>query len=140
MLRCRAVVSLPSSHASPATGSRSFARPKSRILTRPSSVTNTFSGLMSRWTMPFSCAAASPVATAIAVVDRLARHQGAVAEQVAQRLALQQLADDVGGAVVRAGVVDGEDVGVVQRRGGAGFLVEAAQAIGVGRVGRAAGS
>jgi hypothetical protein len=28
-------------------------------------------------------------------------------------------------------VVDGEDVGMVQRRGGAGFLLEAAQALGV---------
>ena len=31
----------------------SFARPKSRILTRPSAVTNTFSGFRSRCTMPF---------------------------------------------------------------------------------------
>ena len=38
----------------------SFARPKSRILTRPSSVMKMFSGLRSRWTMPLSCAAASP--------------------------------------------------------------------------------
>ena len=38
----------------------SLARPKSRILTRPSLVTKTFSGFRSRWTMPFSCAAARP--------------------------------------------------------------------------------
>ena len=37
-----------------------FARPKSRILTRPSRVTKTFWGFRSRWTMPRSCAAASP--------------------------------------------------------------------------------
>ena len=44
----------------------SFARPKSRILTRPSFVTNRFSGFRSRCTIPFSCAAASPRATWIA--------------------------------------------------------------------------
>ena len=39
---------------------RSFARPKSRIFTRPSSVTKTFSGFRSRWTIPLSWAAARP--------------------------------------------------------------------------------
>ena len=40
----------------------SFARPKSRIFTRPSCVTKMFSGFRSRWTMPLSCAAARPSA------------------------------------------------------------------------------
>ena len=45
----------------PPSGSRcSLARPKSRILTRPSRVTNRFSGFRSRWTIPRSCAAARP--------------------------------------------------------------------------------
>ena len=39
---------------------RTFAIPKSRILTTLSRVMNTFSGFRSRWTMPRSCAAASP--------------------------------------------------------------------------------
>ena len=43
--------------------SLSFARPKSRIFTRPSFVMNTFSGFRSRWTMPLAWAAASPDAT-----------------------------------------------------------------------------
>ena len=85
---------------------------------------------MSRWTMPLSCAAASPVATAIPYSTALRCHQRAVPEHVAQRLAVQEFADDVGGALVRAGVVDREDVGVIQRRGGAGFLIEAPQAVG----------
>ena len=34
--------------------------PKSRILRTPSRVRKRFSGLMSRWTIPFPCAAASP--------------------------------------------------------------------------------
>ncbi len=44
----------------------SFARPKSRILMRPSFVTKTFSGFRSRCTIPFSCAAARPLAVWIA--------------------------------------------------------------------------
>jgi len=40
----------------------SFAKPKSRILMRPSFVMKTFSGFRSRWTIPFSCAAANPCA------------------------------------------------------------------------------
>ena len=48
--------------ASDAAGSgvRVLARPKSRILTRPSGVTLTLAGFKSRWTMPFSCAASRP--------------------------------------------------------------------------------
>ena len=56
-------------------------------------------------------------------------------EHVAQRLAMQDFADDVRRALVRADVVDREDVGVIQRRRGARFLLEATQAVGVGRVG-----
>ena len=55
-------------------------------------------------------------------------------EHVAQRLALQQFADDVRRAFVRADVVDGEDVGMIQRRRGAGFLLEAAKAVGIRRI------
>ena len=39
------------------------ARPKSRIFTWPSGSRKMFSGFRSRWTMPLSCAAASPRAT-----------------------------------------------------------------------------
>ena len=46
-----------------AAAARTFAKPKSRIFTRPALVTNRFSGLRSRWMMPFSCAAARPRAT-----------------------------------------------------------------------------
>ena len=44
----------------------SFARPKSRILTRPSVVRKRFSGFKSRWTIPFSWAVASPLAICVA--------------------------------------------------------------------------
>ena len=43
-----------------APGWRIRARPKSRIVTRPSALTNRLAGLMSRCTIPRSCAAASP--------------------------------------------------------------------------------
>ncbi len=51
---------------SPSSAVFSFARPKSRIFTRPSFVTNRFSGFRSRCTIPFSCAAESPFAIWIA--------------------------------------------------------------------------
>ena len=41
-------------HRLPATEGVGIASPKSRILARPSPVTKMFSGLMSRWTNPFS--------------------------------------------------------------------------------------
>ncbi len=66
------------------------------------------------------------------VVDRLARRERAAREDRAQRLAFEELLDDVGRAVVLADVVDGGDVGVVQDAGGLGLLLEAAQAVGVG--------
>jgi hypothetical protein len=43
--------------------SRSLARPKSRILTWSSSLTITFDGFKSRWTIPPSCARAMPSAS-----------------------------------------------------------------------------
>ena len=49
----------------------SFASPKSRILTRLSGLTNTFSGLRSRWMIPLSCAAVRPRVDLNGVLDRL---------------------------------------------------------------------
>ena len=63
------------------------------------------------------------------VVDGLARRQPATGEHRAQRLALEQLLDDVGSVVVRADVVDGGDVGMVEDARGLRFLLEAAQAV-----------
>ena len=47
----------PSTVIVPALPSCSRAMPKSSSLSTPSCVTKTFSGLMSRWTIPFWCAA-----------------------------------------------------------------------------------
>ena len=54
-------------------------------------------------------------------------------EAAAERLAFQQLRNDVRRALVRADVEDRRDVRVVQQAGGLGFLFEAPQAIGVAR-------
>ena len=49
----------------PSTTEASFARPKSRILAWPRSVTKMFAGLMLRWTIPLACAASSASAISI---------------------------------------------------------------------------
>ena len=59
------------------------------------------------------------------VVDRLARRQRAAVQTAAQRLALEQLGDDVRRAGVPADVVDGQDVRVIELPGGARLLLEA---------------
>ena len=96
-------------------------------------MTNTFSGFRSRWTIPFSCAAARPARDLDRDVDRLADRQRRRSRPVAQRLALEQLRDEVRRAVVRADVVERDDVGVGERRDGARLLLEAAQAVRVRR-------
>jgi hypothetical protein len=48
-------------------------------------------------------------------------------------MSFEKFRDEVGRAVVLADVVDGEDVWMIQRSDGAGFLLEATQAIGVFR-------
>jgi hypothetical protein len=65
------------------------------------------------------------------VVDGLARGQRRAVDPVAQCLPVEQLRDHVGRALVRPYVVDGDDVGMVERAGGAGLLLEAAQPLGV---------
>src|SRR5207248_461121 len=69
--------------------------------------------------------------------ERLAERQPPVAEPIAQRLSFEELHDDVGRARVAADVVDGEDVGMVEVTGGEGLLLEAAELVGRGRIGRA---
>jgi hypothetical protein len=61
---CVARVSVASAESGGA--SSSFATPKSSTLTTPSGRTMTFSGLMSRWTIPAACAATSAPTTGTA--------------------------------------------------------------------------
>jgi hypothetical protein len=48
-----------------------------------------------------------------------------------QRFADEQFGDEVRRAVEDSELVDGKDVGVVESRSGLGFLLEAAQTVGV---------
>ena len=68
-----------------------------------------------------------------AVLERLAIGDGAPVHPLPQRLAFQQLGDDVGDLALGADVEDGQDVGVVQRAGGPGFEVQAADVLGRGQ-------
>ena len=65
------------------------------------------------------------------VVDGLPHRDRAGTETATQRLALEELGDDVRRTLVRTEVVDGGDVRVVEHARGAGLLLEAFQAIGV---------
>ena len=69
------------------------------------------------------------------VVDGLARGEAPSGELRAQRLALEQLLNDVGSAIVLADVVDDRDVGVVEHPRRPGFLLEALQPVRVSREG-----
>ena len=65
------------------------------------------------------------------VVEHLAYRDPASGQPLAQRLAFEELRDDVRRAVVFAEVVDREDAGMVQRRRRARLLLEPAQPVGV---------
>ena len=63
--------------------------------------------------------------------------QSCAADQLIQRPARDVLHRDEADAAVRVGVVDGDDVGMIERRGGARFVDEARDAPGIrGRFGR----
>ena len=64
-------------------------------------------------------------------VDRLLLRHGRAVELAAQRLALEQLGHGVGDAVVRAEVVDREDVRMRERGDGLGLALEARERVGV---------
>ena len=66
------------------------------------------------------------------VVEGLADGKRSALEARPQGVAFEQLRDDVGCAVVRADIVDGEDVRVVQGAGGARLLLEAAELLAIG--------
>ena len=101
------------------------ASPKSATFTTPSMPMSTFSGLMSRCTMPARCAAVSPASTGSRTAKASADGQPAAGgEQVAQRAAAHQLHDQEHQALVAALVADPDDVGVAEHRRGAGLAGE----------------
>ena len=105
----------------------SRAMPKSTTLTDPSWKT-TLAGLMSRWTMPAAWADASPPRHGLPDGQAPVEGQGAVGGNgLGDRRAVEQLHDEVGHVVVLAGVVEGDDVGMVQAGGGVHLAAEAGQ-------------
>src|SRR5262245_47038977 len=71
------------------------------------------------------------------VINRLSLSDWALLYQLAQFFAFEQLGHDIRRAFMRTDIVNREDVRVVERRGGAGFLLEAAQTIRIhGELGR----
>ena len=90
-----------------------------------------FSGFTSRCTMPAACAADSALATWPAISMASRSDQLAAPQPLAKRLAVDELGDEERLAVHLVDVVDRQDRGMVQRRGGLGFLREAPQPFGV---------
>ena len=95
------------------------AMPKSMISASPPSGTGPsaalsimmFSGLRSRWTTPFSCAAARPCAICCAIwIARAQRQRARAAQQLRQRLAFDERHRQVLDAVDLAEVVNADDV------------------------------
>ena len=91
----------------------------------PRFVTKMLAGLMSRWTMPFACAASSASAICDAQVQEDLGLERLAADEVLEGLAFEQLHDDEVLALVLADVVDRADVGVVQGRRGPRLAPEA---------------
>src|ERR1700691_1015245 len=92
-----------------------FARPKSRIFACPRFVTKMFAGLMSRWTMPFACAASSASAIWMPRVEHGFDLQRLASDPVPECLPLQQFHGDEGSPIGLVDLVDCADVRVVQR-------------------------
>ena len=105
--------------------------PKSAILIPPSAVTIRFSGLRSRWTIPRSCACASPASRPSSTPPIWAERE--LADERPQRALLHVLHRDVRDALVLEVVVHGDDVRVAHRAGDPRLGDEAA---GPGRVAR----
>ena len=113
-----------------------FARPKSSTFTRPSVVSMMLAGLRSRWTMPFSWAAASASARAMPIVDHPPTGSPPSRNQAIERLALHQLHREEAHAAGLLDRVDGDDVRVIERGDGLGLALEALRgARGRGHVG-----
>ena len=101
--------------------------PKSMTLTSPLRVTMTFAGLMSRWITPATCAyaSASQIFSATSTACGSGGEAAARAHEVLERPPLDELHHDELRLAVGAGVVDADDVRVVQAGGGLRLAAEA---------------
>ena len=80
---------------------------------------------------PFVVGSREALGDLYGVVDDLARRQESAVEHGAEAFALEKLGDEEWGTFVVSDVVDGQNVGMVQRGYRLRFLLEAAEAIGV---------
>ena len=69
------------------------------------------------------------------IIGRLARRQRALIKFGAQAGAFQKFGDDEGRAAILPDIVNGKNIGVVERSYGPSFLLEAPQPIGIARKG-----
>ena len=76
-----------------------------------------------------------PVRDLHSVIDRPAQRYLPAPDPLAQRLAFEQLCHHVRHTLVRPHLVHGKNVGMIQRRRRAGFLLKAPQPVGIGRDG-----
>ena len=106
--------------------STALAMPKSVSLTRPSGVTSTLPGLTSRWTRPawWACDRAAATARPMTSVSSMPQATRLV-EQRPQRPPGHELHHDGGPPVLLDGVVDADDVRVVEAGRGDGLAAEA---------------
>lgn len=80
---------------------------------------------------PFLVGGCEPRCDLLREVNRLTLRQRAIVEQLAEFFAFEKFGNDEWRSFVGTDVVDGEDIRVVERGGGAGFLLKAQQAIGI---------
>ena len=121
----------PEGSKSASSRERRRARPKSRILIRPPSVSMTLAGLRSRWKMPSGVRGGEAVGDLDSGGEDELEAGWALGDELVKRLAGDVLHDDVGfgllGAVVTGVgcglpyVVDGADVGMVDGGGETGL-------------------
>ena len=86
-----------------------------------------FSGLMSRCTMPASCATESALAILLRNFQGLVRRNRPARHPFTQRRAFDELRRDVMNGIDLADLVNSNDVGMIQSGSGACFALQALQ-------------
>jgi hypothetical protein len=98
-----------------------FARPKSRILASPLSVTKMFAGLISRWMIPAVCAAVERVGDLMPRSRIRSTLRGLPSISLLQSATRQELHDNERMAFVLVHFVHGADIRVIEGGRSAGF-------------------
>ncbi len=87
--------------------------------------------LMSRWTNPLEWAASRASAISVAKASKASSSTGFAGDAVLQGRAIEVLHGDEGAAVVLSDVVNGADVGMIERGGGLGFALKTGEGLGI---------